>query len=86
MRRLAEQYDPTAKTKNPNAQKAARILGISEEEATKKAEAKKAEKEAEKAAKEAEKKAAKENAKKTVGQKKNPSEPAEKPDAVLDAK
>ena len=83
VRRLAEQYDPTAKTKNPNAQKAARILGISEEEATKKAEAKKAEKEAEKAAKEAEKKAAKENAKKTVGQKKNPSEPAEKPDAVL---
>ena len=78
VRRLAEQYDPTAKTKNPNAQKASKILGISEEEATKKAEAKKAEKEAEKAAKEAQKKSA--------AGKKNPSEDAEKPASPLDAK
>lgn len=46
VRRLADQYDPTAKTKNPNAQKAAKILGISEEEATQKAEARAAEKQA----------------------------------------
>ncbi len=79
VRRLAEQYDPTAKTKNPNAQKAAKILGISEEDAAKKAEAKKAEKEAEKAAKDAQKKAA-------ADAKKNPPKPVEKPASVLDAK
>ena len=46
VRRLADQYDPTAKSKNPNAQKAAKILGITEAEAEKRAEAKKAEKDA----------------------------------------
>lgn len=44
VRRLADLYDPLAKTKNVNAQKAARILGISDEEAEKKAEARAAEK------------------------------------------
>lgn len=44
VRRLADLYDPLAKTKNMNAQKAARILGISEDEAAQKAEARAAEK------------------------------------------
>ena len=34
---LADKYDPNAKTRNALAQKACRILGISEEEAEKKA-------------------------------------------------
>ena len=76
VRKLAEQYDPTAKTKNPNAQKAARILGISEEEATKKAEERKAAKEAEKAKEKKEAKESKEAAKKVE----------KKPAPVLDAK
>lgn len=44
VRRLADLYDPQAKTKNVNAQKAAKMLGISEEEAEKRAEARAAEK------------------------------------------
>ncbi|MBQ7158700.1 MAG: HEAT repeat domain-containing protein, partial [Treponema sp.] len=86
VRRLAEQYDPTAKTKNPNAQKASKILGISEEEATKKAEKKKAEKDAEKAAKNAQKSAKDAQKKTAANEKKNPPKPAEKPDTSLDAK
>ncbi|MCR5725260.1 MAG: HEAT repeat domain-containing protein, partial [Treponema sp.] len=41
---LADKYDPNAKTRNAMAQKACRILGISDEEAGKKVEAAKAEK------------------------------------------
>ena len=47
---LADKYDPNAKTRNAMAQKASRILGISEEEAEKKAEAAKASAEAAKTA------------------------------------
>ena len=43
VRALADQYDPGARTKNVNAQKAAKILGISEEESARKAESRAAE-------------------------------------------